>query len=137
MAAPLAVVGLIALSLTVATVLWGVWNARDLSPAFWATLVTSAVIGAASFASIHGCFVEIDDDRVRDVVGWFTVRRLDRRHIRTARVRRGIWRLYVVELDDDRVITLVGASPMQFPARLLPDAMGRDVSDLDLILGPD
>ena len=137
MAAPLAVVGLIGLSLGVATLLWGAWGGRNLSSAYWATLAVTGVVGVGAFAAVRGCFVEIRGDVVRDVVAWFTVRRVDRSEIRTARVRAGIWRLYVVELDDGRVLNLLGASPLQFPARLLPDAMDRDLADLDAMLGLD
>jgi hypothetical protein len=43
----------------------------------------------------------------------------------------------VLELDDGTAIKLAGASPQQFPARLLPDATRLDVEDLDELLGPD
>ena len=40
--------------------------------------MVSGLIAAGSFAAARGCFVEVDDDTVRDVVGWVTVRRLPR-----------------------------------------------------------
>ncbi len=51
------------------------------------------------------------------------------------RVRAGAWRWFELELDDGSLVTLVGACPVQFPARLAPDARLRDMADLDLLLG--
>ncbi|RTL06936.1 MAG: hypothetical protein EKK62_12065 [Acidimicrobiia bacterium] len=72
---------------------------------------------------------------MRDVVAWRTVRRVPAETIAAARVRRGVWRLYVLELDDGTTVKLAGASPQQFPAWLLPDATQRDLEDLDVLLG--
>lgn len=134
-AAPLALLGVIGSALAVATVAWASWGGRELSAVFWITLVFSGATGIGALVAARGCFVEIDETDVRDVVGWVTVRRIDRAGIRTVRVRAGMWRVFVLEFDDGRVLTLLGASPMQFPARLLPDAMSRDLADLDAILG--
>jgi hypothetical protein len=134
-ALPLAVVGTIGLSLAVATALWGAWGGRDLGVAFWATLAVSATIGVAALVAIRGCFVEVAGDTVRDVVGWVGVHRVDRTRIDTARVRAGVWRVYELDLDDGERVTLLGSSPQQFPARLLPDAKDLDLADLDTILG--
>ena len=136
-AAPLALVGVIALAVAVATVLWGAWGGRQLGTAFWATLAVSAVVGVGALWAVRGCFIEVRHDDVRDVVAWVTVHRFERRAIRTARVRTGPWRLYVVDLDDGQRISLLGASPLQWPSRLLPGSMERDRADLDLLMGDD
>jgi hypothetical protein len=133
-ALPLALVGVMALALAVATAVWGAWSGRDLGVSFWTTLVVAAAVGAAALVAIRGCFIEVGVDTVRDVIGWIGVRRVDRARIDTARVRAGVWRVYELELDDGRRVTLLGASPQQFPARLLPDARDRDLADLDAIL---
>jgi hypothetical protein len=133
-ALPLGVVGVMALAVAVATAVWGAWSGRELGVAFWATLVVAAAVGAGALVAIRGCFVEVRGDTVRDVVGWVGVRRVDRARIGTARVRAGAWRVFELELDDGRLVTLLGASPQQFPARLLPDARDRDLADLDAIL---
>jgi hypothetical protein len=136
-AAPLALIGVIALTVAVATVLWGAWDGHDLTAAFWVTLAGSAAVGAGALWAVRGCFIEVRHDDVRDVVAWVTVHRFERRAIRTARVRTGPWRLYVVELDDGRRISLLGASPLQWPTRLLPGSVERDRADLDLLMGDD
>jgi hypothetical protein len=136
-AAPLFVVALIALTLAVATLLWGAWEGHDRGAAWWATLLVSGAVGVGALACVRGCFIEVDDRTVRDVVAWVPVHRFERARIATARVRRGAWRVYVVELDDGKVLTLLGASPLQWPTRLLPGAMERDRDDLDLLMGDD
>lgn len=137
LAAPLALVGVIGLVLAVATAIWGAWEGHEVTGAFWVTLAVSALVGAAGLVAARGCFVEVDDGRVRDVVAWCTVRAVDQRSVRTARVATGPWRWFVLEMDDGRRHTLVGASPLQWPARLLPSAVDRDLEDLDLLLGED
>ena len=84
---------------------------------------------------MRGCFVEVVGSEVRDVVAWRTVRRLPQSTIAAARVRRGVWRLYVLELVDGTVVKLAGSSPQQFPAWLLPDAAERALEDMDVLLG--
>lgn len=135
LAAPIFMVGIIGCSLALATGLWGAWNSAELGPVFWATLVVSASLGLGAFTAGQGCFIEVDDDEVRDVVAWWTVRRLDRRGIVTARVRAGAWRWFEVEMADSSRHLLVGAAPTQFPARLFDGSRARDVADLDLLLG--
>ncbi len=137
LAAPLLLVAVIGLSLAVASVIWVAWGDRDAGPAVVAAVAVPALIGVAALVAIRGCFVEVDrgGGEIRDVVAWFTLRRIDQERVVTARVRRGPWHLYVIELDDGTPIKLVGASPQQFPARLLPDARRLDVADLDALLG--
>ncbi|CAN5608041.1 hypothetical protein BH10ACT3_BH10ACT3_06680 [soil metagenome] len=136
-AAPLIVIGLIGVSFALALGLWGLWNSSQIGASFWVPFAISAVLGLGGFAAARGCFVDIVGDEVCDKVGWITLQRVDRRRIRTARVRLGFWRWFELELDDDSHRTLLGASPAQFPARLLPGANDRDLADLDLLLGED
>lgn len=137
LAAPLAVVAVISLSLAVASTMWVAYGAHDLGAAPVLSIALPAAVGLAALVAIRGCFVEVDDGIVRDVAGWVTLRRIEQRRITTARVRGGPWRLYVLELADGDAVKLVGASPQQFPARLLPDARDHDLADLDVLLGPD
>ncbi len=137
LAAPLFMVGIIASTLLVATVLWGAWNDEHLGVSFWSVIVVSGVVAVVSFAAGRGCFIEVDDTTVRDVVGWYTVRRLPRREIATVRVRSGGWRWFEAEMLDSSHHILLGAGPAQFPARLLPGSRDEDLAALDLILGED
>jgi hypothetical protein len=137
LAAPLWVLGVIGASLALATVLWGVWPGHERTATFWVVVVAATVVSLVAFVAARGCFVEVRDGQVRDVVGWVTVHRVDRRRIVAARVARGAWRWFVLELDDGSRVTLVGASPLQFPARLTPGATDADLADLDDLLGPD
>ena len=138
LAAPLLLVAVIGLSLAIASAIWAVHGEHGAPVGVIVAVAVPALLGAAALVAIRGCFVEIDPgSEVRDVVAWRTVRRVDQARIATARVRSGPWRLYVLELDDGTVVKLAGASPQQFPARLLPDATRLDVEDLDALLGPD
>ncbi len=136
-AAPLFIVGVIASTLLLATVLWGAWNDQHLGVAFWSVIAVSGVVALVSFVAGRGCFIEVDDEWVRDVVGRITVRRLPRRDIVTVRVRAGAWRWFEAELVDGSHHVLLGAGPAQFPARLLPGSREEDLAALDLIMGED
>lgn len=126
-------IGVIGASTLIATTLWGVWHPDDLGAAFVATLVVSGAVGAAGFVAASGCFVELSGEELRDVMWWRTVRRVRRDAIVEARVLAGPWRWFELELDDGRFVTLVGACPVQFPARLSPDAKRRDLATLEVL----
>lgn len=134
-AAPLFVLGLIGTSFALALGLWAVWNSAQLGASFWAPFVLAGLLGIGGFIACRGCFVDVVGDEIRDVVGWVRVQRVDRRRVVAARVRLGAWRWYVLELDDGTTRTLIGASPMQFPARLFSGSDERDLSELDVLLG--
>lgn len=136
-AAPLFLAGVMALTPALAGFLWGVWNKDRLDPVFAVAEVALGLVGLGAFAAARGCFVEIDGDQgeLRDVVGWVTRARIHQASIQTARVRAGAWRWFELDMDDGTTIVVAGASPAQFPARLLPGSTERDLADLDLILG--
>lgn len=140
LAAPLFLVGAMAASAAVALALWGVWHRDELGGVFVALTVGSAALAAVAFLARRGCFVELDppgapDAALRDVVAWRAVRQVPRTDVVTVRVRAGAWRWFELELDDGSLVTLVGACPVQFPARLASGARERDLADLDLLLG--
>jgi len=134
-AAPLTFVGLVAAAVAVAVALWGAWHPDDLGPAFVATLAVAVAASIAGFVAARGCYVEVGPTEVRDVVAWRTRRVLPRDQVVEARVLAGAWRWFELELADETFVTLVGASPVQFPARLLPGAREQDLSDLALLRG--
>lgn len=135
--APFFLIGTIGATVLVAVGLWAVWHPDGRDITFWVVMSVAGAFVLAALVGSMGCFVEVREDRVRDVIGWKTVTRVERRAIRTVRVRAGAWRWFELELDDGTLRTLVGASPMQFPARLLPGSDERDLGDLDLLLGDD
>jgi len=135
LSAPLFVLGLIGCSFALALGLWAVWNAGQLTGNFWWPLVISGGIGLGAFVACSGCFLSISNTEVCDVVGWITVQRIDRSQIQTARVRLGPWRWFELQMLDGSVRTLLGASPTQFPSRLLSGADEQDMADLGMILG--
>lgn len=137
LAAPLVLLAVITLSLAIASASWAAFDHHDIGSDALLAMVVPAAIGLASLLAVRGCFVDVSNGIVRDVAAWCTIRRIDQGLIATARVRPGPWRLYVLELADGTTVKLVGASPQQFPARLLPDARARDLEDLDVLLGPD
>ena len=134
-AAPLIAIGVLAWGIAVSLALWGLWEGHELTATFWAVLGAAAVTGITAFGAARGCFVEIDEHEVRDVIGWITVQRIDRRRIVAVRLAPGAWRRFMVDRDDGTVRPLVGASPRQFLARLAHDADERDTLDVDRILG--
>ena len=135
LALPLFVVAVIGLSLALASTLWAFGADQPVGVAAVTAIAVPAAIGVAALVAVRGCFVDVDASVVRDVVAWRTMRRVPTETIAAARVRRGVWRLYVLELDDGTTVKLAGASPQQFPAWLLPDATQRDLVDLDVLLG--
>ncbi len=135
--APMFIVAVMGFTVALATGLWGACNPDDLDATFVAVEVIGLAVGILALVASFGCFLEADLERaqLRDVVGWVTVRRIAQPEIVTARVRAGIWRWFEVELEDGTRLLLVGSSPAQFPARLLPGSSERDLADLDLIMG--
>jgi hypothetical protein len=138
-AAPCFVLGVMGCTAALASVLWAVWHPDELGAGYTAVQVVSLLVGLGAFLAARGCFVDLDPeaDSLRDVVVWVTVRRIARPRIVSARVRAGAWRWFELELDDGTAVVLAGISPVQFPARLLPDARERDLADLDLLMGHD
>ena len=136
-AAPLVLVGVVGTAIAVATVLWSVWHADRLGGAFAAVLAGSLLAGFAGFVGARGCFVEPGPEEIRDVVGWVTLQRIPRARVVQARVRAGAWRWFELELDDGRLLTLLGASPAQLPTRLLPSSVEQDLADLAALGSPD
>lgn len=134
-AAPMLVVALMGASMTVWLALWAADNSDSLGATFWVPLAVSAVIAVGSFVLAKGCFVEIGPEVVRDVTFWIHVTTLDRPSITTIRVRTGLWRVFEVTMADGGSRILLGASPHQFPARLLASAQAQDLADMDTILG--
>jgi|JI9StandDraft_1071089.scaffolds.fasta_scaffold92772_2 hypothetical protein len=138
-AAPLFVIGVMGCTAALAALLWGAWHPDDLDTTFTVVEVVSLVVGLGAFVAARGCFVEVDPERrvLRDVVAWITVRRVEQDRIVTARVRAGAWRWFELELADGTALVVAGASPAQFPSRLLPGSDERDLADLDLLMGED
>ena len=126
-------VGVLGTSFAVALVLWAVWNPASLGASFWVPFGCAAVLGLGGFAASRGCFVDVTDDELRDVIGWIPVQRIDRRHVRDVKVRLGAWRWFELQLDDGSIRMLLGTSPSQFPMRLLPGADARDLGDLAVL----
>ena len=135
LSAPLFVLGIMGCSFALALGLWAVWNQGQLGPSFWLPLLLSSALGLGGFIAAGGCFLLISDTEVCDVLGWITVQRIERSEIQTARVRPGPWRWFELELQDGSVRTMLGASPTQYPSRLLAGADDQDIANLELILG--
>jgi hypothetical protein len=133
--APILLVTLVAACVTAASVLWSFYDGNERTPSWWAVVTVGGTAVMAGLAGVRGCFVEVRDGRVRDVVGWITVHRFRRDEVVTARVARGVWRLYVVELEDGSRVSLLGVSPQQWPARLMPGSKDEDLADLDVLMG--
>lgn len=132
-------IGVMAATVLLWLCLWAAWGGQALGAAFWVPVVIAAVVAVAAVVASLGCFVVVDPAAatVRDVVAWRTRRVIDQPRIVAARVRAGPWRWFDLELDDGTHVVLLGASPTQFPARLLPESRERDLADIDVLMGPD
>ncbi|HTN99422.1 MAG TPA: hypothetical protein VL068_02005 [Microthrixaceae bacterium] len=133
--APLFVIGLMGTSFAVALTLWAVWNSGELGSSFWVPFVVSLLVGLGGFGAGRGCFVDVGPDEVVDVIAWVRFQKISRPEIESIRVRSGFWRFFELTMDDGRQRVLLGATPAQFPSRLLPSAREQDLSDIDMILG--
>ncbi|MEI2638943.1 MAG: hypothetical protein V9F03_08125 [Microthrixaceae bacterium] len=134
-AVPLLLIALMGTSFTIWLALWAMANPDSMGTSFWVPFGVTAAIGVGGFALAKGCFIDIGEDVVRDVVCWIAIQRLDRASIESIRVRPGFWRLFEVTMNDGVVKVLIGASPSQFPARLFDSALEQDMADIDQILG--
>lgn len=136
-AAPIFVLAVMGATAALATALWGAWNPGGRDATFVVVLAVSSLVAGAAIVAGRGCFVEVDPvaRTLRDVVGWVTVRRIEQDRIAAVRVRAGLWRWFVLEMDDELAVVLAGISPVQFPARLLPGAFERDLADLAVLRG--
>lgn len=134
-AAPMLVVALMGASMTVWLALWAADNPDSLGAAFWTPLVISVAVAVGSFVLAKGCYIEIGPEVVRDVTFWIRVTTIDRGSISTVRVRSGVWRVFEVTTIDGGSRILLGASPHQFPSRLLASSKADDLADMDAILG--
>lgn len=140
---PLLLVSLMGAGLTLWLILWGLWYSEpstaqgsgELGASFWVPLILTSAITIGAFVLSRGCYIDVSDDTVRDVVSWVAIKRIDRQSIVTVNVRQGFWRLFELTLDDGSVRVLLGASPTQFPARLLASAEAQDLADIGFILG--
>lgn len=121
-------------SFAVALVLWGAWHPHDLGPAFWIPFSVSATVAVMAFTGQRGCFVDISDDDITDVVAWVRIQRIRRSEVVSIRVRGGFWRLYELTTVEGTTRLLLGASPAQFPSRLLADGRRQDQADIELML---
>lgn len=122
-------------SFAVALGLWAAWHPGEIGAPFWIPFAVTAAFGVAGFAAGRGCFVEIRHDEIIDVIGWLRLQRISRPAISSIRVRSGFWRFYELTMDNGSIRVLLGATPAQFPSRLLPGAEQQDLSDIDLFLG--
>lgn len=134
-AAPPAVLGLMGAAAALALVLWATWPDQVVTTTWWLVFAVSALVAVGGFVATAGCFVQLRGDDVADVVCWRTRCRFDRRDVTEVRVARGVWRIFVVELGDGTVLSLLGACPEQFPSRLVPGSRDRDLADIDLLVG--
>ena len=136
-AAPLLIVAVAGFGVAVAAASWAAWEPSNRTGPWWAWVVVPVVVGAGVLVLARGCLVTVDDrpgGEVRDVVCWRTRRRIPAGSVEQALVQRGPWRLYVLRLDTGEEVALLGASPNQWPARLLPWAQHQDVEDLELLV---
>jgi len=139
-AAPLLIVTVAGLGAAVVATSWAVWSPANRNGPWWLWIVVPGLVGVAALVLARGCLVTVDEGphgEIRDVVCWRTRRRIPAEAVDRALVQRGPWRLFVLRLDSGEHVPLLGASPTQWPTRLLPSARQQDVEDLQLLLGGD
>ncbi|MBM3662271.1 MAG: hypothetical protein FJW94_05180 [Actinobacteria bacterium] len=135
-AAPLLVAAVAAFATAAVAAAWAAWDPGHRTDGWWLWVATPAAVGVLMLWLARGCLIVIEPhprSQVRDVTCWRTRRRVPADRVERALVQRGIWRLYVLVLDTGEHVPLLGASPTQWPARLLPSARQQDVDDLELL----
>ena len=137
MAAPLMLLGVIGLSIALATLLWIPWADHVVGAQAWFTLVLATAFGATGLVAARGCRVVIRDGIVCDQVAWRTVHRTPQAELAAVRVRRGIWRVFEMELADGRRRVVLGIGPQQFPSTISEQARERDMAMIEALMGPE
>lgn len=118
------------------TLLWIVANAETDNSAAWVTLAVLAAIAALNSLAAMGCRVRIARGRLTDLVAWIPVHRCARTEILSVHIRKGPWRVYVVEMNDHTEWVMLGIGPTQFPGNRLPEARIRDNQTIAVMTKP-
>jgi len=121
--------------LAVLAVMWSA-DARTVDrPVGLVVAVVMAAAGAGALALRRGTRVVVDGGRVVDQVLYRTVSTTSQSEVLAAHVAAGPWRWFVLELADGATRTLVGAGPLQVPARWFDREGTSDLADLDVLMG--
>ena len=121
--------------LAVLAVMWSAGARPGDRPVGTATAVVMAAAGAGALALRRGTRVVVDGGTVTDQVLYRTVSRTPQSEVVAAHVAGGPWRWFVLELADGSARTLVGAGPLQVPARWFDREGVSDLADLDALMG--
>lgn len=116
--------------------MWSVDARPDDRPVGLLVAGGTAAAGAGVLALRRGTRVVVQDGTVTDQVLFRTVSVTLQSRVRAANVAAGAWRWFVLELEDGSTTTLVGAGPLQVPARWFDRAGTSDLADLDVLMGP-
>lgn len=136
-AAPLMLLGVIGLAVALATLLWIPWADHVVGAQVWITFALAAAFGSAALIAARGCRVVIRDGIVCDQVAWRTVDRTPQAELAEVRVRRGLWRVFEMELADGRRRVVLGIGPQQFPSTISEQSKERDLAMIEALLGPE
>ncbi len=125
-ASPFWLVAVASAAIALWTLLWIVANAETGNGAAWITLAVLTSITALSSLAALGCRVRTTKAQLTDLVAWIPVHRCARTEILNDHVRKGPWRVFVVETNDHTEWVMLGIGPTQFPGNRLPETRERD-----------
>ena len=122
--------------LGVLALMWSAGATRTDRPVGYVVAVVAGLVGAGALALRRGTRVVVSDGTVTDQVVFRRVSVTPQSQVRAAHVAAGPWRWYVLELEDGTTRTLVGAGPLQVPARWFDREGTSDLADLGVLMGP-
>ncbi len=135
-ALPCWLVGVVCGVLAVLAAMWSADARADDRPVGIVLVVVMVLAGAGALALRRGTRVVVDGGTVTDQVLYRTVSTTPQSEVLAAHVAGGAWRWFVLELEDGSVRTLLGAGPLQVPARWFDPEGRSDLADLDVLMGP-
>ena len=135
-ALPCWLVAVVVWVLGVLALMWAAGATRTDRPVGYVVAAVAGVAGAGALALRRGTRVVVADGNVTDQVVSRRVSVTPQAQVRAAHVAAGPWRWYVLELEDGTTRTLVGAGPLQVPARWFDREGTADLADLGVLMGP-
>jgi len=129
---------LVAVTVWVLGVLALMWSADASAaerPVGYVVAGVAGVAGAGGLVLRRGTCVVVADGTVTDQVMYRKVSTTPQSQVRAAHVAAGPWRWFVLELDGGTSRTLVGAGPLQVPARWFDREGSADLADLAVLMG--
>jgi len=135
--APMFLVGVIGGAVAIVSALVMASDPARIPTAAILGLVVGLLLALCGFGGAAGCRIVVANNQICDQLAWLTRQRVQQDQVAAAHVTAGAWRWFVLELHDGSAITLIGAGPQQFPARLIANGDPADIAAIEVLMGPD